>query len=70
MIIENKLISEKYALMSRSQWPSSLRLELSSLARTQESWGRIPHKANIFSMCVCLFCVCVVLCLGRGLATG
>jgi hypothetical protein len=33
-------------------------------------WVRIPQKPWIFSMCMCLFCVCVVLCLGRGLATS
>jgi hypothetical protein len=32
--------------------------------------GRIPHKAWLFGMCMCLFCVCVALCLGRGLATS
>jgi hypothetical protein len=30
--------------------------------------GSIPQKAWTFVMC--LFCVCVVLCLGRGLATS
>jgi hypothetical protein len=32
--------------------------------------GSIPYKAWMFGMCMCLFCVCVVLCLGRGLATS
>jgi hypothetical protein len=43
---------------------------LSSLARTLGSWVLILHKAWMFGMCMCLFCVCVVLCLGRGLATS
>jgi hypothetical protein len=34
------------------------------------SWVRIPLKAWMFGMCMGLFCVCVVLCLGSGLATG
>jgi hypothetical protein len=42
----------------RAQWPRGPRHELSSLARTLESWVRIPHKAW---MLVCdysvLFCV-------------
>jgi hypothetical protein len=33
-------------------------------------WVRVPHKAWMFGMCVCLFCVCVVPCRGRGLATS
>jgi hypothetical protein len=47
---------------------SSLWHELSSVARKLGSWVRIPHKAWMFD--VCIFCVYVVLCLGRGLATG
>jgi hypothetical protein len=39
-------------------------------ARKPGSWVRIPHKAWIFGMCMCLFCVCLVLCLDGGLATG
>jgi hypothetical protein len=31
---------------------------LSSLARKPGSWVRIPHKAWIFCMCMCLFCLC------------
>jgi hypothetical protein len=30
-----------------------------SLARTPWSWVRIPHKAWMFGICMCLFCVCV-----------
>jgi hypothetical protein len=53
----------------RSQWPRGLSHELSSLARTLESWVRIPLEARK-SVLLRLFCVCVVLCVGRGLATG
>jgi hypothetical protein len=49
------------------QWPRCLRHELSSLARTLGSGLRIPLKAWM-SVLVCLFCVCVVLCVGNGLA--
>jgi hypothetical protein len=52
---------------SRSQWPRGLRHELSSLARTLGSWVRIPVEAW---MSVCVYSVCVVLCVGSGLATG
>jgi hypothetical protein len=44
--------------------------ELSSLARTLGSWVQIPLRAWMFGVRMCLFCVCVVLCLGRGLATS
>jgi hypothetical protein len=52
---------------SRSQWPRGLKHELSSLARTLGSWVWIPLKGWIFY--ARLFCVCFVLCVGRGLAT-
>jgi hypothetical protein len=61
---------------SRSQQQRDLRHELFSLARTLGLWVRIPLKAWMFSVCVCvrvrapLFCVSVVLCLGSSLATG
>jgi hypothetical protein len=42
--------------------------KLSSLARRPWSWVRIPLTAWMFGMYMCLFCVCAVLCLGRGLA--
>jgi hypothetical protein len=42
------------------------RAELSSLARTLESWVRIPLEGWMFA----LFCVCAVVRVGRGLATG
>jgi hypothetical protein len=38
-------------------------------ARTLGSWVRIPRKAWMFRVCMRLFCICVVLCLGSGLAT-
>jgi hypothetical protein len=44
--------------------------ELPSLAWTLESWVRIPLKAWIFGVCMRLFSVCTVPCLGRGLATS
>jgi hypothetical protein len=43
---------------------------LSSLARKPGLWVRIPQNAWMFGICMCLFCVCVALCLGRELATG
>jgi hypothetical protein len=46
-----------------------LRHEPSSPARKLGSWVRISLEAWMF-VCVRLFCVCVVLCVGRGLATG
>jgi hypothetical protein len=51
-----------YRDSSRSQWPRSLRHELSLPARTLGSWVRIPLKAWMS--------VCVVLCVGRGLERG
>jgi hypothetical protein len=59
-----------YLQYCRSRWPSGLRHVLSSLARKPGSWVRIPRKAWMFGMCMCLFCVWVVLCLGSGLATS
>jgi hypothetical protein len=44
--------------------------ELPSLARTLGSWVRIPLKAWMFGVCMRLFCVCGVMCLDSGLATG
>jgi hypothetical protein len=37
---------------------------------TGGSLVRIPLKAWMFGVCMHLFCVCDVLCLGSGLATG
>jgi hypothetical protein len=53
-----------------SRWPRGLRHVLSSLTRKLGSWAQIPHKAWIFGTCMCLFCVCVFLCLSRGFATN
>jgi hypothetical protein len=53
-----------------SQWQRGLRHEPSSAARTLGSWVRIPLKAWMFGVCMRLFCVCVVLCVGSGLATA
>jgi hypothetical protein len=49
------------------RWSRGIRL--SSLARALGCWIRILLKAWM-SVCVPLFCVCVVLYVGRGLATG
>jgi hypothetical protein len=57
-------------ILCRSHQPRDLRHELSSLARTLGSWVRMALKAWMFGVCMCLFCVCVVLCLGRGFATS
>jgi hypothetical protein len=54
-------------MCSLSQWPHGVKHELSSSARMLGSWGRIPLEEWI-SMCVC--CVFVLSCVGRGLATG
>jgi hypothetical protein len=54
----------------RSQWPRRLRHGLSWLVRTLRSWVRIPLKVWMFGVCMRLFCVCVVLSVGSGLATG
>jgi hypothetical protein len=51
----------------RSQWPRSLRHELSLLAQTLGSWVEIPQGMDVSA---CLFCVFVVLCVGSGLATS
>jgi hypothetical protein len=52
---------------NRSQWPRSLRHEISSAARTLGSWVRIALKAW---MLVCGSSVFVLSCVGRGLASG
>jgi hypothetical protein len=54
----------------RSQWPRGVRHELSSLDPPLGSWVRIPVKVWKFGVCMRLFCVCLVLCLGSGLVTG
>jgi hypothetical protein len=59
-----------YKYHGRSRWQSGLRHVRSSLARKPGSWVRISHKKWMFGMFMCLFCVCVVLCLGSDLATS
>jgi len=54
-------------IIVRSQWPRGLRHVLSSASTTLGSWARIPLEAW---MCVCVFLPCVVLCVGRGFASG
>jgi hypothetical protein len=54
-------------VISRSQYPSRLRQVLSSVARMLRSQVRILLGAW---MCVCVSLCCVVLCVGRGLASG
>jgi hypothetical protein len=44
-------------IRSRSQWPRSLRHELSSPARTLGTWVRIPLKAWMFVMSVFILCL-------------
>jgi hypothetical protein len=56
-------------LNCRSRWPRGLRHELSSLTRKLGSWVRVQLKAWM-SVCMRLFCVCVVLCVVSGLETG
>jgi hypothetical protein len=56
--------NEHRYIFCRSQWPRSLRYELSSPARTLGSWVRIPLKAWLF---VCVYSVFYI---SRGLATG
>jgi hypothetical protein len=55
---------------SRSQWPRGLRHE--PFARSLERWDRgfESHSRHECLYCVRLFCVCVILGVGRGLATG
>jgi hypothetical protein len=56
--------------MDRSQWPRGLRHEVSF--RPLERWDRgfESHSRYECLYCVRLFYVCVVLCVGSGLATG
>jgi hypothetical protein len=57
-----------YIVHSRSQWSHGLKDELSSLAWTLVSWVWILLK--VMDVCVCVYSVCVVLCIGSGLATA
>jgi hypothetical protein len=56
-----------YESSSRSQRARDLRRELSSPAQTLGSWVRIPPETW---MSVCVYSVCVVMCVGSGLQTG
>jgi hypothetical protein len=57
----SKRFRRPIGLMRKSQWP--LRHELPSLAGSNPTQG--------MDVCiVCIYCVCVVLCVGSGLATG
>jgi hypothetical protein len=51
----------------RSQWPRDLRHELSSSARRLRYWVRFSIEARMFEG---VYSTCVVLRIGRGLATG
>jgi hypothetical protein len=53
----------------QSREPSGLRHEMSLLFRRKSSWVGISVIAWKFGVYMCLFCVCAVLCLGRGLTT-
>jgi hypothetical protein len=51
----------------RFQWPRGLRHDVSSLSRTLESFSNPTQDMDV---CVHLFCVCIALCVGSGLAKG
>jgi hypothetical protein len=71
MVVLHRILYRGGGVVScRSQWPRGLKHELSSLARTLGSWVRIPLRAWMFGVCMRLFCVCVALCVGSGLATA
>jgi hypothetical protein len=61
------IISFRYVIRVRSQWPRGLRHEMSSPAWTLGSWARIPLDAWMF---VCVYSLFVFSCVGSGLATG
>jgi hypothetical protein len=62
------IITLMYSL-GRSQWPHGLRHKLSSLARSNAGIvGSNPTQG--MDVCVCVYSVCVVLCVGSGLAMG
>jgi hypothetical protein len=54
--ILNSIICHYIIYDCRTQWPRGLRYELSSLARTLGSWVRIPLKAWISAIIMCLCC--------------
>jgi hypothetical protein len=51
----------------RSQWPCGLRYELSMPAPTEIMSSNLTGGMDGYLR---LFCVCVLLCVGRGLASG
>jgi hypothetical protein len=57
-----------WTISTRAQWPRGLRHKPSSPVRTLRSW--LKSHSNHGCLSVCLFRVCVVLCVGSGLATG
>jgi hypothetical protein len=66
--ISNKnRLKEVRSRTCQSQWPRALKHEPSSPARALGSWIRIPLEAW---MSVCVYSVCAVLCVGKGVATG
>jgi hypothetical protein len=67
LLYDTNILSHIGVSADHSGRPRSLRHELFSPARTLGSWVRIPLKA--WTICVCLFSVRVVLCVGSGLAT-
>jgi hypothetical protein len=64
------ICQQQAAVISRSQWPRRLRHELSLLALAMRSWVRIPLKARMSLLRAIFFCICVVLCVGRGFETA
>jgi hypothetical protein len=57
----------KQELCSQSQWPRGLRHEPFLSTWSLGSWVRIPLKSG---MSVCIYSVCVVMCVGSGLEKG
>jgi hypothetical protein len=55
-------------ITGRSQWPPVLRHATVFAHSNSGIMGSNPTQA--MNVCVRLFCVCVVLCVGSGLATG
>jgi hypothetical protein len=54
--------SPSYLSTRRSQWPSSLRHELYSLARKLGSWVRIALKASMSVLFAFILCLCCSVC--------
>jgi hypothetical protein len=65
----SNIILEYYASTVPVTQPNGLRHSLSSLARQPGMWVRIPLRAWMFNVCVCM-CVFLCLCTARGLATS